>query len=108
MTQYHMTKKDIFNARNASMNIKDYIGEPLTITGLAIDEDDGKPIGYIVADGVGVFGVTSGTLIEAITNLIDLLADDESNDEDNAEPTIATIHSNTSKGGKEFYTMTIA
>lgn len=104
MTQYHMTKKDIFNARNASMNIKDYIGEPLTVTGLAIDEDDGKPIGYIVADGVGVFGVTSGTLIEAITNLIDLLA----NEDENAEPTIATIHSNTSKGGKEFYTMTIA
>lgn len=104
MTQYNMTKKDIFNARNASMNIKDYIGEPLTVTGLAIDEDDGKPIGYIVADGVGVFGVTSTTLIEAITNLIDLLA----NEEENAEPTIATIHSNTSKGGKEFYTMTIA
>lgn len=103
MTQYNMTKKDIFNARNASMNIKDYIGEPLTVTGLAIDEDDGKPIGYIVADGVGVFGVTSNTLIEAITNLIDLLADDES-----GEPTIATIHANTSKGGKEFYTMTIA
>ena len=103
MTQYNMTKKDIFNARNASMNIKDYIGEPLTVTGLAIDEDDGKPIGYIVADGVGVFGVTSGTLIEAITNLIDLLADDES-----GEPTIVTIHSNTSKSGKEFYTMTIA
>lgn len=104
MTQYNMTKKDIFNARNASMNIKDYIGEPLTVTGLAIDEDDGKPIGYIVADGVGVFGVTSGTLIEAITNLIDLLA----NEDEDAEPTIATIHSNTSKGGKEFYTMTIA
>ena len=104
MTQYKMTKKDIFNARNASMNIKDYIGEPLTVTGLAIDEDDGKPIGYIVADGVGVFGVTSGTLIEAIDNLIDLLA----NEDENAEPTIATIHSNTSKGGKEFYTMTIA
>ena len=104
MTQYNMTKKDLFNARNASMNIKDYIGEPLTVTGLAIDEDDGKPIGYIVADGVGVFGVTSGTLIEAITNLIDLLA----NEDENAEPTIATIHSNTSKGGKEFYTMTIA
>ena len=103
MTQYNMTKKDIFNARNASMNIKDYIGEPLTVTGLAIDEDNGKPIGYIVADGVGVLGVTSGTLIEAITNLIDLLADDDGN-----EPTIATIHSNTSKGGKEFYTMTIA
>ena len=104
MTQYKMTKKDIFNAHNASMNIKDYIGEPLTVTGLAIDEDDGKPIGYIVADGVGVFGVTSGTLIEAITNLIDLLA----NEDEGAEPTIATIHSNTSKGGKEFYTMTIA
>lgn len=104
MTQYNMTKKDIFNARNASMNIKDYIGEPLTVTGLAIDDDEGKPIGYIVADGVGVFGVTSTTLIEAITNLIDLLA----NEDENAEPTIATIHSNTSKGGKEFYTMTIA
>lgn len=103
MTQYNMTKKDIFNARNASMNIKDYIGEPLTVTGLAIDEDDGKPIGYIVADGVGVFGVTSNTLIEAITNLIDLLEDDEE-----GEPTIVTIHANTSKGGKEFYTMTIA
>lgn len=103
MTQYNMTKKDIFNARNASMNIKDYIGEPLTVTGLAIDEDDGKPIGYIVADGVGVFGVTSNTLIDAITILIDMLKDDE-----DGEPTIATIHANTSKGGKEFYTMTIA
>lgn len=106
MTQYNMTKKDIFNAHNASMNIKDYIGEPLTVTGLAIDEDDGKPIGYIVADGVGVFGVTSGPLIEAIDNLIDLLADED--EDEGAEPTIATIHSNTSKGGKEFYTMTIA
>lgn len=104
MTQYNMTKKDIFNARHSSMNIKDYIGEPLTVTGLAIDEDNGKPIGYIVADGVGVFGVTSTTLIEAITNLIDLLADED----ENAEPTIVTIHSNTSKSGKEFYTMTIA
>lgn len=103
MTTFNMTKKDIFNARNASMNIKDYIGEPLTVTGLAIDEDDGKPIGYIVAEGIGVFGVTSNTLIEAITNLIDLLKDDE-----DGEPTIATIHANTSKGGKEFYTMTIA
>ena len=103
MTQYNMTKKDVFNAHNASMNIKDYIGEPLTVTGLALDEDNGKPIGYIVADGVGVFGVTSNTLIEAITNLIDLLEDD-----DGSEPTIATIHANTSKGGKEFYTMTIA
>lgn len=103
MTQYNMTKKDIFNARNASMNIKDYIGEPLTVTGLAVDEDDGKPIGYIVADGIGVFGVTSSALIEAITSLIDLLEND-----DGSEPTIATIHSNTSKGGKEFYTMTIA
>ena len=104
MTQYNMTEKELFNARNASMNIKDYIGEPLTVTGLAIDEDDGKPIGYIVADGVGVFGVTSGTLIEAITDLIDLLADED----EGAEPTIATIHSNISKSGKEFYTMTIA
>ena len=104
MTQYKMTKKDLFNARNASLNIKDYIGEPLTVTGLAIDEDAGKPIGYIVADGVGVFGVTSTTLIEAITNLIDLLA----NEDEGAESTIATIHSNTSKSGKEFYTMTIA
>ena len=104
MTQYNMTKKDLFNARNASMNIKDYIGEPLTVTGLAIDEDDGKPIGYIVADGVGVFGVTSTTLIAAIDNLIDILTDED----ENAEPTIATIHNNTSKGGKEFYTMTIA
>ena len=104
MTQYKMSKKDIFNAKNSSMNIKDYIGEPLTVTGLAIDDDEGKPIGYIVADGVGVFGVTSTTLIEAIDNLIDLLADED----ENAEPTIVTIHSNTSKGGKEFYTMTIA
>ena len=104
MTQYKMTKKDLFNARNASLNIKDYIGEPLTVTGMAIDDDNGKPIGYLVAEGVGVFGVTSTTLIEAITNLIDLLA----NEDEGAEPTIATIHSNTSKGGKEFYTMTIA
>jgi len=103
MTQYRMSKKDLFNARNASLNIKDYIGEPLTVTGLAIDDDAGKPIGYIVADGVGVFGVTSTTLIEAITNLIDLLSEED----ENAEPTVATIHSNTSKGGKEFYTMTI-
>lgn len=104
MTQFNMTKKDIFNARNASMNIKDYIGDPLTVTGAAIDEDDGKTVGYIVADGVGVFGVTSGTLIKAIDNLIDLLGDND----DSGESTIATIHSNTSKGGKEFYTMTIA
>ena len=45
MANYNMTKKDLFNAKNASLNIKDYIGETLTVTGCATSEDEGKPIG---------------------------------------------------------------
>ena len=100
MANYNMTKKDLFNAKNASLNIKDYIGETLTVTGCATSEDEGKPIGYIVADGIGVFGVTSATLIEGIEDLCSFF------DEDTATVDII-VKANESKGGKTFYTMQI-
>lgn len=101
MANYNMTKKDLFNAKNASLNIKDYIGETLTVTGCATTEDEGKPIGYIVADGIGVFGVTSATLIEAIDDLVDFFADGVTSVD-------VIVKANESKGGKTFYTMQIA
>lgn len=103
MANYNMTKKDLFNAKNASLNIKDYIGETLTVTGCATSEDEGKPIGYIVADGIGVFGVTSATLIEGINDLCDFLTDVDAD-----EATVDIIvKANESKSGKTFYTMQI-
>lgn len=101
MANYNMTKKDLFNAKNASLNIKDYIGETLTVTGCATSEDEGKPIGYIVADGIGVFGVTSATLIEGITDLCDYFMDEDTTSVD------IIVKANESKGGKTFYTMQI-
>lgn len=100
MANFNMTKIDLFNAKNASMNIKDYIGETLTVTGCATSDDDGKPIGYIVASGIGVFGVTSATLIEAIDSLVEFF-------NDGATTVDIIVKSNESKSGKTFYTMQI-
>lgn len=103
MTNYNMTKKDLFNAKNASLNIKEYLGEKLTITGCAIMPEDDKEIGYFVAEDIGVFGVSSETLIKSIEDLPDLLADAA----DSGEPTVIIVNAAESKSGKTYYTMQI-
>ena len=103
MTNYNMTKKDLFNAKNASLNIKDYLGEKLTITGCAVMQEDDKEIGYFVADSIGVFGVTSDTLIKSLNDLAELLADAA----DSGEPTVITVNAAESKSGKTYYTMQV-
>lgn len=102
MITFNMTKKDIFNARSASLNVKDYLGEPLTVTGCGIDDNDpSNKIGYIAVDGIGVFGFTSNTLIDALADLGDFLNDA------NGEPVVIKITANESKAGKTYYSMQI-
>jgi hypothetical protein len=98
ITNAGMTKKDIFNARNASLNVKDYIDEPLNITGCAVAEDNGKTVGYIVAKDIGVFGFTSDTIIKSLDELAEFIEEGE---------TIVRVKANESKSGKTYYTLVI-
>lgn len=98
ITNAGMSKKDIFNAKNASLNVKDYIDEPLTITGCAVAEDNGKKVGYIVAKDIGVFGFTSETIIDSLDELAEFIEEGE---------TIVKVRANESKSGKTYYTIII-
>lgn len=102
---FNMTAKDIFNAKSSSKNIKDYVGVTLTATGCAVVETtnsetgEAKPIGYI-ATSEGVFGFTSGVLMNTMSELSKYM-------ESAGEPVEFQFHENTSNGGKNFYTMEI-
>lgn len=102
---FNMTAKDIFNAKSSSKSIKDYVDVTLTATGCAVEDTidsktgEVKPVGYI-ATSEGVFGFTSGVLMNAMPELSKFM---ESAD----EPVEIQFHDNESKGGKKFYTMEI-
>lgn len=97
---YGMTKKDLFNAKSSSFNIKDYLDTELTITGCAVAVDDDKDVGYLVIENIGVVGVTSATLIDSIGDLIDYMGD-------NDDTCVVKVTARTSKAGKEFYTLSL-
>lgn len=78
----NMTAKDIFNAKSASLSIKDEIAsKPFTVTGCALVKNgginrDGEPcdIGYIAGE-FGVFGFSSNVCIKALPDFADYLSD---------------------------------
>lgn len=102
---FNMTAKDIFNAKSSSKSVKNYVDVTLTATGCAVvDTTDAKtgevkPVGYI-ATGEGVFGFTSGVLMDAMSELSEYM-------ESVGEPVEIQFHENTSNAGKKFYTMEI-
>ena len=71
---FNMTAKDIFNAKSSSKSVKDYVGVTLTATGCAVadttnaETGEVKSVGYI-ATNEGVFGFTSGVLMNTIDEL---------------------------------------
>ena len=106
-----MTKVDLFNARNASRDVKEAInaGEVLTVTGCAIIENGGTDkqgnpcdIGYI-ATTAGVFGFISNIMIGALDFFADILTDNISD----GKETHIVFHAATSKGGSEYYNFEI-
>ena len=102
---FNMTAKDIFNAKSSSKSVKDYIGVTLTATGCAVvdttdaETGEGKPVGYI-ATNEGVFGFTSGVLMNTMEDLSQYM-------ESVGEPVEIEFNENTSNSGKKFYTMEI-
>lgn len=107
----NMTKKDIINAKNSSVSIKEAIANnwELIVSGVAVVDNggtskSGEPcdIGYIATDK-GIFGFTSNVLLNSIGDLADYLADTLNS----GEVVKIKFNSRTSKSGSEFYTMTI-
>lgn len=102
---FNMTAKDIFNAKSSSRSVKDYIDVTLTATGCAVvdttnaETGEVKPVGYI-ATNEGVFGFTSGVLLNTMSDLSEFM-------ENASEPVEIEFHENTSNAGKKFYTMEI-
>lgn len=102
---YNMTAKDIFNAKSSSKSVKDYVDVTLTATGCAVvdttnnETGEVKSVGYI-ATSEGVFGFTSGVLMNTMPELSGYM-------ESAGEPVEIQFHENTSNAGKKFYTMEI-
>ena len=102
---YNMTAKDIFNAKSSSKSVKDYVDVTLTATGCAVvdttnsETGEVKSVGYI-ATGEGVFGFTSGVLMNTMEELSAYM-------EDVGEPVEIQFHENTSNASKKFYTLEI-
>lgn len=102
---YNMTAKDLFNAKSSSKSVKDYISLPLMATGCAVvdttnsETGEVKSVGYI-ATSEGVFGFTSGVLMNAMPELSEFM-------ESAGEPVEIQFHENTSNAGKKFFTLEI-
>ena len=102
---FNMTVKDIFNAKSSSKSVKDYVGVTLTATGCAVvdttnnETGEVKSVGYI-ATSEGVFGFTSGVLMNTMEELSEYM-------ESAGEPVEIQFHENTSNAGKKFYTLEI-
>ena len=102
---FNMTAKDIFNAKSSSKSVKDYVGVTLTATGCAVvdttnaETGEVNPVGYI-ATNEGVFGFTSGVLMNTMPELSEYM-------ESAGEPVEIQFHENTSNSGKKFYTLEI-
>ena len=109
LTNYGMSKKDIFNAQHSSKSVPEAIDAGLVfeITGACIVENgatgrNGQPcnVGYIATANDGVFGFVSDILIKAIPDIIEMLDDD-------GETVSARFISGTSKNGTEYYSIEI-
>ena len=107
----NMTKRDLFNAKNASLSVSDAVdsGESYTVSGVALVENAGTSksgdvcdVGYIATDA-GVFGFTSKVLISALPELAEILSDAL----DNGEIVNVRFNSNKNSKGTDFYTVNI-
>lgn len=102
---FNMTAKDIFNAKSSSKSVKDYVDVTLTATGCAVEDaidsktGEVKPVGYI-ATSEGVFGFTSGVLMNTMSELSEYM-------KSAGEPVEIQFHESKSNAGKKFYTMEI-
>lgn len=106
-----MSKKDIFNAKNASKDVKDAInaGQVLKVTGCAIVENgatdrQGAPcdVGYIATND-GVFGFISNIMIASLPDFAEILAENLEAGED----TEIRFYAGTTKSGSEYYNFEI-
>lgn len=105
-----MTKKDLINARSNSINVKEHLDKALEITGACvIEKAEVDEMGEIIAvskvgylkTNVGIFGFTSATLIECISDVEDMLTDEPE--------TAIPFHfvARQSKNGRTFYTLNL-
>ena len=105
---YNMSAKELFNAKNGSVDIKSVLGVQLNAYAAAVAEEtnsDGitENIFYIATDS-GVIGGKAVAIVEAISDLCDFMADNEISKEN---PCTICFKSSTSKAGRTFYTVEI-
>lgn len=106
----NMTKKDLFNAKNASVKVSDMLDVEICVSGCAIIKDGAKSkdgtncdVGYIAVKDSVVIGFTSSVLIDEITDFSDYLEDCIN---DNEYPMIK-ITERKSNNGNTFYSFNI-
>lgn len=107
----NMSKKDLFNAQNASKDVKEAIkaGQVLEVTGCAVvvgggTDKQGNPcdVGYIATTD-GVYGFISNIMINALESFADILTE-----EIEANRTVQIrFFAGQSKGGSEYYNFEI-
>lgn len=107
----NMTKKDLINAKNASISVPTAIENDwtLTVSGCAVVENGGTDkqgnpcaVGYIATDR-GVFGFVSNILIDALNDFSEYLAE-SLND---GEAVQIKFIAGTSKSGSVYYSFNI-
>ena len=105
---YNMSTKELFNAKNGSVDIKSVLGVQLKTYAAAVAEEtnvDGitENIFYIATDS-GVIGGKAIAIVEAISDLCNFMAE---NDISKENPCTICFKSATSKAGRTFYTVEI-
>lgn len=96
----NVTKLDIINAR-ASKSYRELVGKSETVKGLAIiagEDENGEPAeyAYMFAESGEVYGGTSGTIRNSVSDLIDLMVDEPD------KHYAVTVEKGKSKSDREF------
>lgn len=105
----NMTKKDLFNAKSASKNVKSALGNTYSVSGCAVVENGGTDkqgktcdVGYIATND-GVFGFTSNVMLKGMPDFADYVTECFNN----GEEVKIKFFSGTSKNGSEFFNFEI-
>lgn len=103
----NITKLDIINSE-VSRPFKELVGVEVAVKGAAIVEEpdengEVKEYSYLYAEDGTIYGGNSATIKRAISNLIDLLTDDE----ESGEKYKATVDARKSANDREFLSLRI-
>ena len=107
MIKVGMTTKDLLNAKGGSNSLQAIKEQVIKVTGIATDlttNEDGKEVqvAYFATQDGDIFGSISATVISSAEFIIDAITDNEL-----TFPIDIRVNGRTSKGGREFLTLTV-